>query len=241
MPTRQETRFLILAEAYINNPVNEQGLFPDHKWFEDHLGISKSGVGNLKNGLIKNEYLEVKDGRVILTNKARGFLDGLSDRGEPVTLYILTPGGVSAGRARGGELPVLAGEINDTLTDSIPIPKTELTLEKGKYPKIVAYRVFGDSMERDGIVEGDYVLVEVDPKKALAENRLIVTKYLLKNEFQDRDMLRGPTLKFYKGMRGKYAILTTSQVIFEKPYSYEIEASYLEPIGRVIGVYRSIK
>lgn len=241
MPTRRETRFLILAEAYVNNPINEQGLFPDHKWFEENLGISKSGVSNLKSNLLQEEYLEVKNGQTKLTSKAQEFLDGLSEQGEPTTLFVLTPGGVSAGRASGGELPVLSSEIEDTLTDSIPIPYIDLTSIDSNYPKIVAYQVFGNSMEREGIVEGDYVLVEVNPKKALSENKLIVTKYLLKDEQLDKDMLRGPTLKFYKGIRGKFAILTTSREIFGQPYVYEIEASYLEPIGRVIGVYREIK
>lgn len=240
MPTKQETRFLILAESYIDDPIHDQGLFPDNKWFEDKLGISKSGVSNLKTSLLKQEYLEVKDGQTIFTNKAREFLNSLSKQGDPSVLYVLTPGAVSAGRASGGELPILASEVDDSLTDSIAIPAIQLQAENKAYPKIVAYRVIGNSMERDGIFEGDYVLVEVNPRKVL-ENRLIVTKYLLKDELQDRDMLRGPTLKFYKGKRDNYAILSTSKPIFGNPYLYEIEASYLEPIGIVIGVYREIK
>ena len=241
MPTKQETRFLILAESYIDDPIHDQGLFPENKWFEDKLGISKSGVSNLKTSLIRKEYLEIKDGQTVFAKKAREFLNSLSEQGDPSVLYVLTPGAVSAGRAS-GELSVFANEVDDTLTDSIAIPAIQFQVGNDKsYSKIVAYRVIGDSMEREGIIEGDYVLVETNPQKALLENRLIVTKYLLKGESLDRDELRGPTLKFYKGKEGKYAILTTSKQIFDRPYLYEIEASYLDPVGIVIGVYREIK
>jgi SOS-response transcriptional repressor LexA len=200
--TAQERRFLVLAEAYINDPVNQNGLFPTNKWFENILSITKAGVSNLKSNLFKKAILEKRNGRIQLTQKAWDFLKSNS-QGEVPNIFILKPGQVSAGLAAGGELEVLASEIMDLIEDMLPIPAIE---PRGK---VVAYQVKGDSMESEGIYEGDYVLVEVNPGVALTKNKMIVAKYFLRGDV--RSELRGPTLKIYKGedkdSKGKYALL----------------------------------
>lgn len=233
--TTQEIRFLILAESYINDPVNQHGVFPPNRWFENILSISKAGVSNLKASLSRKGIFEKENGRIQLTQKAWDFLKSPS-RGVTSNLYILKPGQVSAGKAAGGELKVLASEITDLIEDTLTIPSPE---PRGK---IVAYEVVGDSMESEGIYQGDYVIVEINPRIALSDGKMIVAKYLLRDD-EDGSELRGPTLKIYRGERkdakGRFALLGRRRD-YGQTNPYLIEAGSILPIGPVIGVYRVI-
>ena len=190
---------------------------------------------SLKSNLLGKGILEKRDGRIQLTQKAWDFLKPPS-RGTSSNLYLLQPGQVSAGKATGGELEVLASEVTDVIEDALAIPSVE---PRGR---VVAYEVIGNSMESEGIFQGDYVIVEINPRVALSDGKMIVAKYLLRDE-KDGSELRGPTLKIYKGDRidakGRFFLLGRKRD-YGQTYPYLIEAGIIFPIGPVIGVYRVI-
>jgi hypothetical protein len=179
--------------------------------------------------------LEKKNGRIQFTQKAWDFLKS-SSRGVANNLYILKPGQVSAGKAAGGELKVLASEVTDLIEDALTIPSLE---PRGR---IVAYEVVGDSMESEGIYQGDHVIVEINPGVALSPGKMIVAKYLLRED-EDGSELRGPTLKIYRGERrdakGRFVLLGRRRD-YGQTNPYLIEAGTIIPIGPVIGVYRAV-
>jgi SOS-response transcriptional repressor LexA len=192
-PTKQERRFLALAQNYMNDPVNENGEFPSHFWFEQMLDLAKPRVTYLKQSLISKGYLKVIQGRVILAEKAIQLLQQNPKIKEVRVAQIQLLGQVSAGTKSGQELVAYTRDAEDYSAKSIAIPEVKPNA------KIIALEVKGDSMESEGIFENDIVIVELTPNKVPRENTLIIAKYLLRGESIDIDPLRGPTQKFIKG------------------------------------------
>lgn len=71
--TKQEIRFLLLADKWINDPINEYALFPESKWFEDRLYIGTQGVTNIKRRLLEKKFLDLIEGETRLSHLAKEF------------------------------------------------------------------------------------------------------------------------------------------------------------------------
>jgi hypothetical protein len=123
--------------------------------------------------------------------------------------------------------------------------------------QVVAYRVKGNSMEDEYILDGDLVFVEMmEDFRLFDPNSLIVTLYIPddgKSAYTDESTdaismenlpLHGPTLKRYKGWRlgsdGQARHLLGRIRDNQKKNPYEIEAAYIRPIGRVLAIYRTL-
>ena len=238
--TQRELEYLLIIDAYLNDPTNPSRIFPPSSVFMEYMKALKTSVSTYKGNLIRKGWLDVINGEVRLSPHAENFLQeraGAIRNTQVQTAYVPLPGEVSAGHQSHGELQVYARDIGDKVEDSIPIPSSNPLLD------VVAYEVVGTSMEHDGIFEGDYVIVEVNPNKALQKGHVIVTKYLKTGETLDSDELRGPTLKFNKGVQSdanndSYYLLGWKTTFVENPK--EIRAGYIAPIGVVIGVYRDM-
>ncbi len=234
--SKQDIRYLLIADARLNDPMNRFRLFPESKWFEERLLIGTQAVTNIKRRLIKKGLLEeTKHGEIILSELANQFITERQTQGKHYPVEIPTPGQVSAGDKSSGELITYTSDINDFLSDTISILDIEYVDKI-----VVAYEVVGNSMEEEEIFPGNYVIVEVNPDKARQTNRIIVTKYWHLDD-SDNDPPKGPTLKAYKG-EGKDPSGRNCHVLGwigknEKNNPHTIYARNIEPIGIVIGVY----
>lgn len=124
---------------------------------------------------------------------------------------------------------------------------------------VVVLRVKGASMNDEGVLEGDYVIVELmDGAHVIRENTMIVTWYLseedaaLADEGDSYDIikagnipLRGPTLKIFKGhyqdSNGCRRYLLGRTRDDGKRNSHEIRAVVIQPVGRALAIHRVLR
>jgi SOS-response transcriptional repressor LexA len=227
---------------------NEHGsdLPVGRRWVEDRMGIEKSSLSGLKTRLVHKGYLHEDRYNFALTDKAREYLtradSAINIRGlTPIHLPLL--GQVKAGRTKQDEIRVDLHNLTDKDSATIPIPY--LASETDAF----ILEVTGQSMEHEGIREGDYVIVQpyaspYGPK----QGDLIVTKYLpLINEADVEeigtildDLLEGPTIKYYAEIAGEARPIRLSwrRDVDRSPYT--IATKYVIPIGKVVGVYRAL-
>lgn len=233
----------------IYDHINQKGGFPDNTWLARKMGISQSGISNLKSRLIANGFLENNEGQFRLAEKALLFLksgDGVPGHREVFSVYVPLFGEVKAGRANAEELREYTSSLGDYATQTVPIPP-----QMNMGAKVAVLKVVGDSMTSEGILDGDYVVVELTEDLKYLENKLIAARYLLpEDDVDDIDTvdlsslpLRGFTLKVFKRTITApdgtilYYILSRRKVTIEK-YPYEIKTRVMRPVGRVLGVYR---
>ena len=123
---------------------------------------------------------------------------------------------------------------------------------------IVTLRVNGDSMNEEGILNGDYVILELSSDLKHLENKIIAARFLLaEDDTENIDPLvllslplRGFAIKVYKGTEEEksanrkdvYHILSRRKRQTPiKEYSDEIRTRVVRPIGEVLGIYRLLK
>ena len=212
----------------------------------EDFGFTVGYVLTLVARLQKKELVERVQNRISVTNKAEKYL---SDLAKPIRTLSVVPtqlrvvGSVKAGTASPDELEV---DTNFSSLETISIPSTKL--EKDMY----ALKVVGESMEHEGIYDGDYVFVEafsgVDSPR---DGEMIVAKYYpldLENDDFDVSVPEtdyfGPTLKIFsrgeKNENNKQEVFHLSWKKEKELNKYAIIASRLKPLGRVVGVYREI-
>ena len=112
---------------------------------------------------------------------------------------------------------------------------------------VFALKVSGNSMRREGIFEGDYVIVEKqDSLWWPSPQDMIVTRYLPSDadyvavsQISPSDYL-GPVLKIYIKRVGENGC-ELGWRRFNEDNQYIIQALDLKPVGKVIGVYRNIE
>lgn len=246
-PTPKERELLRLILERLRTQDDDEPV--THQWIQQRLGVEKSRVSDLKRQLIGKGYLFKDRYSFLLTDKAHEYLAGssnlISTRVGIVTQIALR-GKVKGGRTKQDEIEVDLTTSSESIS-TIPIPYVPSDTE------IYALHVDGDSMEHEGIREGDYVLLQpFMHNQGPKQGELIVTKYLApKDELLvddlnfmisnvPADLLEGPTVKFF-----------TEKADEERPYRlswrkdadrspYTIKTKYIEPIGRVVGVYRVI-
>jgi SOS-response transcriptional repressor LexA len=250
--TRKELELLKSIYEYINS--NRK--FPDNNVLAQELNVETPRISRLKKGLRQKGFLEGKQGTEVLTTLAINYLknaNSLPGFRAISSTYIPLIGEVSAGK--GERFENLAVFINDgedfDLAPNLPIPNLQSTKDNS----VVALKVKGISMESVGILDGDFVIIELKGKRELwgiKNNQIIVARYLPENEQtqSDEDInldelpFNGYTLKVYKGeyfdFKGKYVKLGRFRDYGQKN-PHEIKTRAIRMIGKVIGVYRDIK
>lgn len=237
LPTPRQREFLLHTYQYLK----QNSSFPSNSWLGKQLKLNSNGVSNLKHALKEKGYIREEFGLELLTDKAIEYLKGLQNDFDvviPLDLPVL--GKVQAGLRKQDEMAVdMMNSINDAPTITIP--------PKGTKSTVFMLAVEGQSMEHEYIFDGDYVLVEEFGKDEWPkQNEMIVTMYLPPNIEPDEEWndewLDGPTVKFYFSTQENGVLfhrLSLRKDINQS--SYTIKTKYIRPVGRVVGVYRTVK
>lgn len=247
-PAPKESELLRQVYSYIMRHEN----FPDNSWLARQLDRNETQICNLKKKLKEKGYLWKEEGIVSLTEKAYRYLERLQSKDGNITPPLEIPiwGEVKAGKTKRDELAVY---LHDLATTDIDVPTIAIPQTKKTGSTIFVLRVVGQSMEHEGIFDGNYVIVERfqdGTNEGPKENEMIVTRYLPSSaeeyakqqgvDWSD-EWLEGPTIKFY-GQREENGELihrlSWRKDINSSPYT--IKTRYIKPVGRVIGVYRAI-
>jgi len=243
-PRQHELLRLIVAWRRDNGattPVKRQ-------WIEDRLHLEKNSVSGLKRKLIDKGYLEENRFDFLLTPQAQ---DYLTNSNTPLSLRILTSlqlpifGQVRAGKTKQDEIRVELTDLTGENPSTISIP--DIKVDKGL--PIFLLQVMGKSMEHENIYEGDYVIVESYAEDQMPrQGEMIVTKYLAARDepefealgYVSDELLDGPTLKIFveKANDERPYRLSWQKEVDKNPDT--IQTKVIRPIGRVIGVYRSL-
>jgi SOS-response transcriptional repressor LexA len=246
LPSQREHELLVIIYRYISE--HEEAPYP--RWLQEESGFGVNYVSNLIRRLVKKGYLERQLGRPVLTDKALQYFSDLDQSVKTVRPFSIVPtqirvrGQVRAGDIGQDELRVDLSESSGPGDEFILVPQARL--ERETY----ALEVVGDSMEHEGVFEGDYIIVEeFGPFEGPRDGEMIVTKYLpiyaepdgLEADISDFD-LHGPTVKIYSEVvednERRYRLSWKRD---NRANPYIIRTRYVRPIGRVIGVYRSLK
>lgn len=236
-PTPRQREFLLHAYEYFR----ENGRFPSNFWIGQQLKLNSSGISNLKHDLKEKGYIQENFGIVSFTEKASEYLASLrNDLKVVIPLQIPVLGKVQAGPKKQDEMAVvMLNSIDDAPTITVPYSDINST--------IFALQVEGQSMEREHIFDGDYVIVEeFGINEGPKQNEMIVTMYLPPDvepyeEWND-EWLDGPTVKFYFSTEeGGELVYRLSSLKDIRRNPYTIKTRYIRPVGRVIGVYRTVK
>jgi len=218
-------------------------------WLWEQIHVGQNAVSGNITFLIKEGFLEEREDKIILpTAQTINLFQGLQEKLGNFQQDLTTPallwikGQVKAGQASPEELEVDLMEHSEPGSKVIPIPE---------YPigsNVYALEVVGNSMDHEGLFEGDLVIVEEFKNYQFPKpNQLIVTKYIPlpgKKFRSDEDYYEplGPTLKHVretnKADGTKYYRLSWKNEVESNPYT--IEAAQIFPIGKVIGIYRPI-
>jgi len=245
------TRTQLKMLKYIYDFVTQNHEFPSNSWLGKQLLIESPRVSNLKSELRNIGYLKGKYSRTTLTKKAEDFLQDNKNANSKTVIssYIPLGGEVSAGKGvLYDDLAVYLENISNTEElETVAIPQIS------KADSVIALKVRGVSMESAGIMDGDYVIVELIKEIwRIGEGQIIVARYLEAspdidtNEYDDIDpYLIGFTLKVYRGEfedneKGKYYRLGKIRD-YGNQNPFEIKAKVIQPVGKVIGVYRNYK
>jgi len=253
LPTPRGRQALIEIYQYINL---YQKRFPDNKTLSEILHVAPPRASNIKEDLRKKGYLVGKHGNEKLTNKAIEYLKNSENiPGYKIVLSANIPlaGEVSAGKGnKYDDLAVYVDE-QDQPNNEISIPNLDNSSDK----RIVALQVRGVSMESAGILDGDFVIVELMNKNdflGIRESQIVVTEYLPK---EDEDILDpeltdptylpllGYTLKVYRGVyvdeNGNKVYRLGRLRDYGQKNLHEIQTHVIKPLGIVIGVYRDTR
>lgn len=253
-PTPKEEEFLI----FVYNYYREHRTSPDTPALKSHLHVEKTRISDLKTSLKKKKYLEDST-IIILKDKAIQFVEErlniLNEQFESVAqpLHLPLLGEVKAGDANPDELVVYGDNFFDESgAPTEPIPY----ISSGT--KTFLLRVVGKSMEREGIFEGDYLITERVEKNNVKQGDLIVTTYLpwsfseiladstVVMEDIEIEYFKGPVVKYCRAIEQK--LDGVSREVYKLGWrkdadgsQYTIRALDIQPVGKVIGVYRRMK
>lgn len=239
----------LLAEMMLQHLVgSEVDNISDTKWLERQRKSAHRNILTVIARLEKKKYVERKGSRVHPITKTIDYYDSLYETTSAISAHAFLParvklrGYVTAGRTDINDLDI---NLSTDALGSIPVPNAK--------PETLTYalKVKGSSMEHEGIYEGDYIIVEeFKPSEWPKDGEMIVTRYvempLDGQSFSevdiDRGAISGHTLKIYQEVyeNGKrYHRLSWKKEHNSNPYL--IKAAHIEPVGRVIGIYRSYR
>jgi SOS-response transcriptional repressor LexA len=234
-----------LAEALYAQDLDDASTFS-----QSSARVRKSWHRNVLTiiGRLEEKGLVVRrGGRPQLTPRADSYFASFHETVEIASRHEVVPAAVPVrGRVRAGEGNDLAVDMSSSMP-TIPIPDVQ------QNRKTYALEVEGTSMEHEGILGGDYVIVEeFGPDSPPNPGELIVTRYLVRSPDLQDDLdsdirnieLSGPTLKYYdelikNGSGEPYVRLGWKKD--NNSNTQQIRPARIEPIGRVIGMYRRLR
>ena len=211
---------------------------PSTQGLAQQFVVSPSAISNFKTSLKRKGYLTGSS----VTDLAWQLLDS-----QNIVFSTQIPifGQVKAGRTKPDEVAVIM--VNDSEPFDIDSPTIKIP-NVDELSDVFALEVVGQSMERERIYEGDFVIVQkFKEAETPRDGELIVTKYLkldaeglnieqlVSDGTISDDDLEGPTVKYYYKRDEFY------RLGWRKDFNaseYTIKASYVDPIGRVVGVYQ---
>jgi SOS-response transcriptional repressor LexA len=218
-----------------------------NSWFAGQINRKSNHITQLKRKLREKKYLDAQN---MPTQKARDYIKNLEKNTMEVQVYDVPKsligiyGEVVAGFLdpdRDG-VHVVLDELDNPTETFLVIPDTAPDRQ------VFALKVVGQSMEQEGIFEGDYVLVEkLGRFEQPSPQDMIVAKYLPKeSEPTDRnalinpDDLVGPTVKIFVRKFGKSEVELGWRKD-NKGNPWAIRTKELHTIGRVVGIYRNLQ
>lgn len=228
-----------------------------NEWFSRNSDMPTQSITDRKRELCNKGYLEILGGKLVPTQKADSYREALRRAQVQADGVIGSPFRVLSsqvrlqGTVRAGPL----GPIHDGVRvhmDDLSIPSDEvITIPNvrldGHLP-IFALEVKGNSMANEGILEGDYIVVERWPSWRFgvpSPQEMIVTEYLPEEaavgvDEVSPDEFVGPTVKiFEKQLPGKEYVLGWKRD--NKGNPWKVVTRELRIVGLVIGVYRDFR
>lgn len=211
----------------ISDYIEEFGKPPyrTNEWLSEQTGYESNHITQIKRELFKlkliteNTDLTVKGKEYIRSHFGPFVVKGVS---------IRIQGSASAGPS---ELDISLDDLNSPSNEILRLPSLS-------NKDIFAIKVEGVSMVQEGILDGDYVIVEIQDSLWWPEPQdMIVAKYLPETEMASEFI--GPVLKIYIKRDGERGCELGWHKANEKNI-YKIKARDLQPIGKVIGVYREV-
>jgi SOS-response transcriptional repressor LexA len=223
-------RFHIVLKA-ISDYIEEFGTSPYHKnnWVMERTGYESNHITQIKGELVKANYL---DKNTHLTPKGKEYIRKHFGPFVVKSIEIRVQGTATAGPSE------MTASINDLF---VPSENTVNVPCESSTKDVFALLVKGISMKAEGILDGDYLIVEKQDSLWWPDpNDLIVTTYLPYEIKPTALEYQGPTVKIYLRRVGeKGCELGWKRNNETNPYI--ILALDLKPIGKVIGIYRNTK
>lgn len=250
-PTPKEDEFLDVCYKYYCKYSD----FPDTQTLKSALKVKKSRISYLKGQLKQNDFLRDTKS-IFFTEKAFHYMrDKHSYQDKVVELsssptYLPLLGEVRAGETSSDELVAYVDDFAEAGNAPMePIPYA--SPQKDTF----LLKVVGQSMERENILEEDLLIAQKIEKANVRDGELIVTKYL---PWSYKDVLSeipaDELLSEYKGPVVKYCtvhqqVTGNNEMMFYRlgwrkdihsSAKYNPMVSDIEPIAKVIGLYRRI-
>lgn len=199
--------------------------YRSNKWLSEQTGYESNHITQIKRELVK---LKLITENTDLTPKGREYIRNHFGPFVVKSVSIHVQGKASAGPS----------EVSINL-DDLDFPSTRIINVPSVSSKdIFALKVEGLSMVQEGILEGDYVIVEKQDGLWWPEPQdMIVTMYV--SDSGAATEFLGPVLKIYIKRYGERGCELGWHRANETNI-YKIKARDLRPIGKVIGVYRDI-
>jgi SOS-response transcriptional repressor LexA len=211
----------------ISDYIEEFGRPPyrTNAWLSERTGFQSNHITQIKRDLVK---LKLITENTDLTPKGREYIRTHFGPFVVKGVSIRVQGKVFAGPSE--------ASIN---LDNLKLPSTKIiNVPSLSNQDVFALRVEGVSMVQEGILEGDYVIVEKQDSLWWPEPQdMIVTMYLPASK-KDLEFV-GPVLKIYLKRDGERGCELGWRRANDTNI-YKIKARALQPIGKVIGVYREI-
>lgn len=251
IPTPTEEEFLKVCYKHYC----EYQDFPSTHVLKSELKVGKSWISDLKGKLKKKGLLEEAQS-IVLTPTAFQYMKRLySYQDEVVELsssptYLPLLGEVRAGETSSDELVAYVDDFAEAGNAPMePIPYA--SPQKDTF----LLKVVGQSMERENILEEDLLIAQKIEKANVRDGELIITKYL---PWSYKDVLSeipaDELLSEYKGPVVKYCtvhqqVTGNNEMMFYRlgwrkdihsSAKYNPMVSDIEPIAKVIGLYRRI-
>lgn len=211
----------------ISDYIEEFGKPPyrTNKWLSERTGHESNHITQIKRELAKLKFITENTD---LTNSGREYIRNHFGPFVVKSVSIHVQGKASAGPS---EVSVNLDGLNHPSERTINVPSSS-------NKDIFAIKIEGVSMVQEGILDGDYVIVEKQDSLWWPEPQdMIVTMYLPDSETVIEFV--GPVLKIYLKRDGERGCELGWHKANETNI-FKIKARDLRPIGKVIGVYREI-
>jgi SOS-response transcriptional repressor LexA len=209
----------------------------------DELRRSHRRINNFVASLETKRYVYRVGNSVHLGSEAEEFFNSFYESMPLARKYDVIPAQVPVrGNVHAG--PGTPVEFNDESIKRIPVPDIRL----GR--KMYALKVVGVSMKSEGILDGDYVIIEefID-SEGPKPNEIVVARYVeladvMKNpEIEpDERIMFGHTLKRFKEeVTAKPKRYRLSRLETPDHNPFLIEAAQVELVGRIASLYRDYR